>query len=147
MPVVTQSSIESAIFDKVQDRITAGQLTPYEQPTTISDLSVLRNITVMNEIRTVPEPGDDHDVHELEIFFTNPTGAPGDVRIDDVRIIRNRTTIFNAGNRVFILEPGVQKRIGASNIVVDLNTDTTVITLDMSYNVSVRTQDYRQLQG
>ena len=54
--------------------------------------------------------------------------------------------IYNAGNRVFILEPGVQKRIGTSSDVVNLNTDATVVTLDVSYNVAVKKQEYRQIQ-
>ena len=153
MPVVTQSSIKYAFFDKIVDRIRflkqsviTGQVTPSQEPTTISDPSVLKNITVVNEIRTLPEPGDDHDVHQLEIFLSNPTGAPGNIRLDDVRVVRNGTTIYNAGNRVFILEPGVQKRIGTSSDVVDLNTDATVVTLDVSYNVAVKKQEYRQIQ-
>ena len=153
MPVVTKSSLKHAFFEEIADRITflkqgvvTGQVTPSQEPTIISDPSVLKNIVINNEMRTLPEQGDAHDIHHLEFFLSNPAGAAGDIRIDDVKIVRNGSTIYNGGNRGFILEPGVQKRIGASSDVVDLTTDATVVTLDIRYNVAVKKQEWRQIK-
>ena len=149
MPVCNQTYQERALYEAISDKIhilksklVPGVLARAEEPSIVRDPR-LKDVTIWMEAMVEPEKGDVSGKHKLEIYFSLLHDAPGNVKINEVRVMVGTRTILTGGSRAFYLERGLPKKIGLSSEPVDLNQVATIAEFGVSFDVDVSVIDFR----